>query len=275
MLHKVIPRNVRRASCALVVCWLLASAVSLADQQRALTLAGVTLGDPVAEAVKTFGTPGLVQTTDQGNEWRWFVTEGLDVDLLTDNNSIVRQILVAQPEPANGKTPPLVQPKEFGLLQKTATSAAAAMKSMGAMRQTEPENTYSAWQLGSGFIILELAGGKVLKILALEREAAVRLGYVSGAPPPAYRAPRLVNQYPVNYPKGAIERHAQGTVVVAVDIASSGAVSDVRVVVSSGDPDIDAAESLSMRRSTFRPALCDGVPCASLYMDREEYTLSL
>jgi TonB family protein len=78
----------------------------------------------------------------------------------------------------------------------------------------------------------------------------------------------------VDYPKRAIERRAEGVVVVAIDLASSGTVKDVRIVVSSGDADIDAAEVLSMRRSRFQAARCDGQPCDSIYLDREEYTLA-
>jgi outer membrane biosynthesis protein TonB len=60
---------------------------------------------------------------------------------------------------------------------------------------------------------------------------------------------------------------------VAVDLSATGAVSHVRVVVSSGNADIDAAEMLSMRRSKFEAARCDDAPCPSVYVDREEYSL--
>lgn len=251
-------------------CAMLAHA-AWADQT--LTLGGVAVGTPVETAIRAFGAPGLVQTTDDGHEWRWFDAAGLDVDLLVDNTLVIRQVLVSRPEDVRGVPSTLVQPREFPVLEEPANNAAARMKSMGAARQPEPENTVTAWRLGGGLVVLELHDERVSKILALDTASAAHLGYVPGPGAPPYRSPRLLRQYPVDYPKRAIERRAEGVVVVAVDLTSSGNPKSVRVIVSSGDADLDAAESLSMRRSRFAPARCDGTPCDGVYLDREEYTL--
>ncbi len=237
------------------------------------SLGGVLLGAQVQSAVKLFGAPGLVQTTDDGNEWRWYDAGGIDVDLLTDDVLVVRQILVSRPEPLHGKPSALVQPREFPLLEGSAKTADAWMRASGATRQSEPEGGISAWHVGDDLVVLELRQGAVSKILALDRASAERQGYVSASPAPRHHAPRLEHQFPVDYPKRAMERRAEGVVVVQVDLSVTGAVKDVRVLVSSGDPDIDAAESLSMRKSTFTPARCDGQPCEGVFLDREEYTL--
>jgi TonB family protein len=160
------------------------------------------------------------------------------------------------------------------VLEQQSGTAAAWMKSSGAVRQPEPENSVTAWHVLGGVVVLELRDGRVRKILALDNVSAANLGYVPGPHTASYRSPRLLHQFPVDYPKRAIERRAEGVVVVAVDLASTGSAKDVRVIVSSGNADIDSAEVLSMRRSRFAPARCDGAPCDGVYLDREEYTLS-
>jgi TonB family protein len=252
---------------------LVAAALLTSGAAERVHLAGVGLGAPVTDVVTMDGAPGLVATTDDGIEWRWFDAAGIDVDLLTDDALIVRQVLAARPQPVRGLVAPLVQPSEFPLLEATASAAAKRMASSGAPQLAEPEDAVSAWRVGSDVLVLELMRGRVNKLLALDDVAAVRFGYVAGQTPAQFRAPRLVRQFAVDYPKRALSQHAQGVVVVAVDLSEAGTVSHVRVVVSSGNADIDAAEMLSMRRSTFEPARCAGLACASVYVDREEYSL--
>jgi TonB family protein len=253
---------------------LFAFATSIAASGAEQTsLAGVALGEPVTEVVARYGPPDLVATTDDGLEWRWFDARGIDVDLLADNTLAVRQILAARPRPANGVAPRLVQPLEFPVLEMTASTADAWMRSTGGVRQSEPENVVHAFRFGSDVVVLEMRDGAVGKILAMDDASAVRVGYLGGPAGEHYQAPRLTHQFAVDYPKRALERRAQGVVVVAVDLLPSGAVKDARVLVSSGDGDIDGAELLSMRRSTFSPARCDGESCNGLYVDREEYSL--
>jgi TonB family protein len=262
-----------KSTATLVVdAYIMFAQTAVADSS--MTIGGVALGSPVQTAVHAFGAPGLVQTTDDGHEWRWYDASGIDVDLLVDNTLVVRQVLVSRPEDLHGVPSKLVQPHEFPILEESANAAATWMKLNGAVRLSEPENTISAWRIGGDVVVLELRDDRVRKILGLDAAAAAHLGYVPGPRSAQYRSPRLLRQYPVDYPKRAIERRAEGVVVVAIDLASSGTVKDVRIVVSSGDADIDAAEVLSMRRSRFQAARCDGQPCDSIYLDREEYTLA-
>jgi TonB family protein len=262
------PRSIAALFSALTVLF-----VQAGHADQPLTLGGVTLGTSIEAVTHVFGAPGLVQTTDDGHEWRWFDAAGLDVDLLVDNALTVRQVLVSRPEDVHGMPAKLVQPREFPVLEQTSSGANVWMKSSGATREPEPENSVSAWRVAGGLVVLELRDGQVRKILGLDTTSAAHLGYIPGPKAPPYRSPRLLRQFPVDYPKRAVERRAEGVVVVAVDLASSGSVRSVRVIVSSGDADLDAAEVLSMRKSRFAPARCDGEPCDGIYLDREEYTL--
>lgn len=257
---------------ALLAVGVWAAVVAAADPRVAL--GGVTLGESVGSVVSAFGAPGLVETTDQGHEWRWFDQGGLDVDLLTDDDLVVSQILVGRPEAIGGKTSPLVQPDTFPFLEDSSAAAAAAMRRRGATAIAEPNAAVSAWRVGDDYVVLELSNGQVHKLLALDRGSAQRVGYM-GSPQSlgAFHAPRLVQQYPVDYPRQAVQARASGVVVVRANISASGSVTSAQVVVSSHNADIDGAELLSIRKSKFRPALCEGQPCAGVYLDREEYSL--
>lgn len=256
---------------SLVVALMVAASTAAATSQA--TLAGVTLGEPVVKTVKLLGPPTLVQTTDDGHEWRWYNAAGLDVDVLTDDSLGVREILVARPEAVGGKQSPLVQPKEYPLLELSASDAGKKMSGIGRSVAVPDTDKQRVWEVGQDIIVLQLTEQAVRKILALDRQSAGHLGYLGMQPRVSHRAPRLVRQVAVDYPKRAIASHAEGVVVVRVDVASSGAVSDVKVVVSSGNDDIDKAEMESMRKSTFAPARCDDQPCAGVFYDREEYNL--
>lgn len=259
---------------ALIAATTATALLVLAASASPLALGGVNLGEPVESVVARLGAPGLVETTDQGHEWRWFDALGLDVDLLTDDSLAVRQILVARPEALAGKSAPLVQPSAYPYLEFAASTAEASMQKSGAVRVREPGDRASAWRVGQDYVVLELANGQVQKILALDRDAAAHAGYAGTSQPfGAFHAPRLIQQYAVDYPKRAVEERASGVVVVRADVAASGAVTHVQVIVSSGNADIDAAEALSISRSKFRPASCNAQPCAGVYLDREEYTL--
>jgi len=238
------------------------------------SLAGATLEAPVLDLVRSLGTPALVQSTDDGHEWRWFDAHGIDVDVLTDDQLVVRQVLVARPEAIQGKAQALVQPAELPLLEMPVASAEKALLAAGAQHQAEPDKAISAWRIDDNYVVLELQRGEVARILALDATAAQHFGYAGGSTLlTAHRAPRLVHQAAMDYPHRAIANHAEGVVIVAVDVAASGAVKSARVLLSSGNSDIDDAEVQSMRRSTFRPARCAGEPCAGLFLDREEYAL--
>jgi TonB family protein len=89
-----------------------------------------------------------------------------------------------------------------------------------------------------------------------------------------YRAPRLTQDYSVPYPAAAWRANIEGRAVVRVLVDRTGAPKDMRIVVTSGDADIDAAALESVRKSTFRAARCDDSPCAGVYFDLQDFWLN-
>jgi TonB family protein len=88
-----------------------------------------------------------------------------------------------------------------------------------------------------------------------------------------YRAPTLIQDYNVPYPSAALRANIEGTAVIRVLIDSSGAPKDARIVVPSGNADIDAAALESVRKSKFRAARCDDAACAGVYFDLQQYSI--
>lgn len=77
------------------------------------------------------------------------------------------------------------------------------------------------------------------------------------APPKPRRAIRP------EYPKGARQRGEQGTVVLEIEVGADGSCAAVKVVVSSGFAELDAAAVRAARSAWFRPAVSDGRAVAS------------
>lgn len=65
------------------------------------------------------------------------------------------------------------------------------------------------------------------------------------------------------YPPLSQRLGEEGTVVVALEVAADGSVSDARVVSSSGYPRLDNAALSAVRQAHFKPATINGVPVAS------------
>lgn len=61
------------------------------------------------------------------------------------------------------------------------------------------------------------------------------------------------------YPRAAIRRHAQGTVLLHVLVGSDGVAQRIEVSRSSGHRDLDDAAREAVRRARFRPVLENGV----------------
>jgi periplasmic protein TonB len=76
---------------------------------------------------------------------------------------------------------------------------------------------------------------------------------------------RFIHRAEPVYPQLAIERGAEGTVIVLVTIGPDGTASDVRISQSSGDASLDAAAVAAARASTFAPPQVDGQPATQTY----------
>ena len=225
-----------------------------------MTLGGVAVGSSILGAVKWLGVPDLVQTEDDGHFWQWSRAGGFDREVVTDDDLVVRSVLVARAGPAAPSSPAPVDAPLLGLDADAAARAAAALGATG-MHRFDAQTL--VWELRGSVLIGEFDGERVVRLRACDMLTARSRGYF-GAPLalPVHRAPALLRQYtPHLIPSGV------GTVVLRVTVDAQGKVSDARVVVPSGDREVDAFEIQSMRGSTFSPASCAGQPCAGVYID--------
>jgi protein TonB len=61
------------------------------------------------------------------------------------------------------------------------------------------------------------------------------------------------------YPRAAIRRHAQGTVLLHVLVGTDGVAQKIELSRSSGHRELDDAAREAVRRARFQPVLQDGV----------------
>jgi TonB family protein len=254
---------VRDAVRALGVIAILAGAVvMLADANVAthapLSLGGIAIGASVLDAVKKFGLPVVVQTTDDGHFWQWAEAGGLDREVLTNDDLTVESVLVA---PANATS--TAQPAELPVLGEQIGKAKTDIATSDAVPSDDSGPTWNTFRWNGGVLVVETDGSTVVRLRALDSRTAALRGYLGTRPTVAtHRAPVLVKQYEPAYVPAV-----NGTVIVRVEVDSNGKVTDARVIVPSGDKAIDRFEVASMRQSTFAPATCAGVPCPGVYID--------
>jgi TonB family protein len=242
-----------------------------------LTLGGVAIGTSVLDAVKLFGVPDNLRTTDLGHEWQWVDTGGLDREVLTDDDMVVREVLVARPARIAEESPrPTVQPAEFPALAVSVDEATDAIGAAGGIAIAEPDPAVRAWSFSGGVVVADLEDGVTGRLTALDDIMARRLGYLQPPPdtvPSIYRAPVLTHDFYVPYPTAAWRENIEGTAVVRATIDSNGAPKDVRIIVTSGNADLDAAALEAVRKSSFRSARCDDVPCPGVFYELQEFSL--
>jgi TonB family protein len=86
-------------------------------------------------------------------------------------------------------------------------------------------------------------------------------------PPVAFRAhpepdPAFPHAVDV-YPRLALRKHQEGTVVLALLVLQDGEVGDVQVVKSSGFPQLDAAAQVEAGNWHYLPAVRNGTPVSA------------
>jgi TonB family protein len=278
-------RRVRDSLACSVVAALLASPAPVATATPAspapvatkLSLGGVTIGASVLDAVKRFGAPDILRTTDLGHEWQWVDTGGLDREILTDDDMVVREVLVARPAPIPGElSAPAVQPPEFHALAVAVDEAANAFATVGGIPIAEPDPAVRAWSFAGGVVVADLDNGLTGRLMALDDIMARRLGYLQPPPdirPSIYRAPVETRDFTVPYPTEPWREGIEGRAVVRATIDTTGAPKDVRIVVTSGNADLDAAALESVRKSAFRSARCDDLPCPGVYYEVQDFAI--
>ena len=221
------------------------------------TLAGIAIGSSVLEAEKRFGFPQIAQTTDFGSFWQWSDRDGLDREVYASDDLIVQSVLVA---PAHiGST---AQPSEAPLLGIEVSKAAAAAAGAGptVLKPSIPGTI--VWPFGSGYLAAESDGKVVIRLRALDPTAAQRWGY-AGQPltTSSHTAAAMVKEV-ISHPLP--DGYGQDLILVSLD--ANGHVTEAKVIVPSGQSDVDAFAIRCARLSSFKPATCAGVPCAGTYI---------
>ncbi|GMV44021.1 MAG: TonB-dependent receptor [Myxococcales bacterium] len=100
-----------------------------------------------------------------------------------------------------------------------------------------------------------------LRIAAVAILLAVRLAAPARADSPLTREPELLHFEQADYPAEALAGDLEASVLLELDVAADGTVSDARVVELVG-LGFDEAALAAARRFVFRPAEADGAPVA-------------
>jgi TonB family protein len=236
-----------------------------ATATQSLIVAGVRVGGSVLDDVHEFGKPDIVSTTDAGHEWQWSVADGLDREVMTDDDLTVTQVLVARSMPLglHAAASPTPAPPEVPILGLSRADAAEKMSAVGGASIPERDAGTSGWEFAGGVVVAVAVDDTIERLVAMDERTARIRGFLQ--PPLAvdpYTAPQLIDGA-VTHPLPA----GLGTAIVRLVIDARGEVADAKVVVGSGDGDVDRWVIENAHRSTFRPATCKGVPCAGVYMD--------
>jgi len=104
--------------------------------------------------------------------------------------------------------------------------------------------------------------------------ARAREGDLVPAGTPGLIPPRITRRGAVNYPPMARAQRVEGTVITSVFVSETGSVLDVRVIRGVNSPvGLNEAAVQAMRRSTFAPAMKDGVRVRSYITVPVEFKL--
>jgi TonB family protein len=219
-----------------------------------LALGGISLGASIVDDVKKLGMPDVVQTRDDGQFWQWLDRDGLDREVLTDDELIVKSVVVARASATSTSQPP-----EMPVLGMEPSKAAGAIAALGGV----PSSFANVWGLGGGYVVTDTVQSSVVRVRAMDVMTARSSGY-AGDPLvlPEHKAPVLEKDIiPYFLPASS------GTAIILVDVDAAGRVSDARVVVSSGYGNVDEFAIDEMRGSKFRAASCAGSPCAGVFLN--------
>ncbi|HET9343486.1 MAG TPA: energy transducer TonB [Candidatus Eremiobacteraceae bacterium] len=247
----------RRPGIAIAfVAWLTLCAATSATPP---TLAGVAVGSSVLDVEKRFGFPDVAETTDYGSFWQWSERDGLDREIYTDDDLVVESVLVA---PARGGS--TAQPSEAPMLGIDVSKAATAAASVGAGPTIVKPSTPGiiVWPFGSGYLVAETVGSVVARLRVLDVTSTRRWRYAGDplATPPHTAATMVREVIAPSVPAGV------GEDLILVNLDATGKVTDAKVLIGSGQTDVDRFAIDCVRLSTFKPATCAGVPCAGTYL---------
>ncbi len=94
------------------------------------------------------------------------------------------------------------------------------------------------------------------------------------APEPAASSlPVQKSSIDIAYPKRARRRNEEGDVTVELGIGADGAVSDARILKSSGSSDLDSAALAALKSAAYEPATRDGKPVPGTLVETVKFRL--
>jgi hypothetical protein len=212
----------------------------------------------IASVLRANGMPANVQTRDDGIWWQW-TGGGLDCEVMTDDDLVVREVLVAR-SVTGSSTPPKAgpQPADLPLLGAAQSDAAALLVSRGATPVAQALKSEADFSLDGALAVLTLDESQdVVRVRLADNRSATADGH-----PATHTAVRMIKAADF-----ASTPHGVGVAVSEVRVDARGAVVWAGIIASSGDHAIDDWVLENARRSTYAPATCAGEPCSGVYVD--------
>ncbi|MDQ6933229.1 MAG: TonB family protein [Candidatus Eremiobacteraeota bacterium] len=244
-------------------------------------LGTIPLGSTLPAVVRVAGLPSTVLSTDVGHVFTWNNPRTGQLRLTFDDDGVVRMI---DDLPIRDGAPKFTVPTDppqvvaFGKLSEDQSdvqfSSLADFSGLGKFPDTGAEAAFRAYKLSPATeLILLFDGQRILREAILGRRASLaRSGLLPGAPEatgPRYSAPILTQQGSSEYPRTARE----GDAILRIAVDKKGTVSNVTVVVSSGDTSLDDAAVAAAKQDVFTPARVDNIPVSAFVFHKEEFRI--
>lgn len=223
----------------MIAALLLSASIAATPPPAPVALGGMHLGESIVDVLKELGAPDNVVTRDDAIFWQWARAGGMDREVLTGEDLIIKQILIASLPPANPTSNAVP-------LQGTVTPP-------GGEPVTTTDPNERAWRVGDDVVVASVSNGAVWRLVAYQ---------IPSGPPPLHRAVRVRKTADI----GSLP-HGAGLAVYAVDVDAAGNATDVRLLVRSGDSAVDDWVIQDARHTQYDPATCSGVPCAGVFVD--------
>ncbi len=270
-------------SAFMLLLLLSTSPAALADPTVAASpsLGGIALGSALPAVIRTAGIPAAVLTTDVGHVFTWENVKTGKMRLTFDDDGVVRMI---DDLPAQGRNPNFIvqatppQVVTFGELSiaqsDSKLSSLADFSGTGKFPDTGDQAAFRTYKLAPATeLVLLFDANQLLREAILgQRASLARNGLLPGAAEtkgPQYAAPVLKHQGSSDYPRTAHE----GDAILRINVDKKGAVENVVVVVSSGDPSLDTAAVAAAKQDVFTPARLDNIPVSAFVFHKEAFRI--
>lgn len=246
-----------------VLAGLFAAALALAlpsVARAAVALDGIPLRAGIGSLISLDGAPAAVESVDAGHRCTW-LRNGGTTTVYFDDDAIVRAIDV-QPGATSALAFTLIVEGRATPLAFHAFTAAQADAALAPIAEfsTPGERTYRPAPGQELVLFFDPARGGLVRAVFGERAQVSRLGIVpgdTGGQALEYRAPvaRRLTAIP--------ELPGARAALARLSVDRSGAVESVAIVVSSGDPRLDAKIAALVKLDNYRAATVGGRPIAA------------